>query len=231
MWNEFMYQVRLVCDNDPSNNSSYQLSKKGILTTEDGASSEMEAQPHFWGFHGCFKSSLPRMTDLLAREKMVCRNIVHARALKSRERKRRNAANWINDSASTSAFGAVEIKQGDGEIASILTPHCVGIDCVRSSFMKTHWSAASARFSTTFVNNPFGHKCDVRDRDSFHANTITSCVAANAISDDPIEHLRSAPESEVLLARQDLAISEAWMEDSMPMNVLGFDLRSYCNTT
>ncbi|GFQ65587.1 helitron_like_N domain-containing protein [Trichonephila clavata] len=40
---------------------------------------------------------------------------------------------------------------------------------------------------------------------SFHANTITSCVAANVIGDDPIEHLqcdRSAPESKVLLARQ-----------------------------
>ncbi|GFV34272.1 helitron_like_N domain-containing protein [Trichonephila clavipes] len=54
--------------------------------------------------------------------------------------------------------------------------------------------------------------------DSFHANTITSCVAANAIGDDSIEHLqcdRSASKSEALLLRQNLAISETWMEDSM----------------
>ncbi|GBP38357.1 hypothetical protein EVAR_36309_1 [Eumeta japonica] len=30
--------------------------------------------------------------------------------------------------------------------------------------MKTQWAAASARFNTTFVNNPFGHKCDVCNR-------------------------------------------------------------------
>ncbi|GFR32999.1 uncharacterized protein TNCT_707161 [Trichonephila clavata] len=30
--------------------------------------------------------------------------------------------------------------------------------------MKTHWAAASVRFTMMFVNNPFGHKCDVRDR-------------------------------------------------------------------
>ncbi|GFW98237.1 uncharacterized protein TNCV_331891 [Trichonephila clavipes] len=30
--------------------------------------------------------------------------------------------------------------------------------------MKTHPSAASARFNRMFVNNPFGHKCDVCDR-------------------------------------------------------------------
>ncbi|GFW23787.1 helitron_like_N domain-containing protein [Trichonephila clavipes] len=66
--------------------------------------------------------------------------------------------------------------------------------------------------------------------DSFQANTITSCVAAN--DDDPIEYLqceRSAPESEVLLARQNLVISETWMEDSMSVNVPGFHLRSYYN--
>ncbi|GFX12614.1 uncharacterized protein TNCV_3157351 [Trichonephila clavipes] len=81
-----------------------------------------------------------------------------------RERKRMNAIEWINDGASTSTVGAVEIMQVDDEIASILTPDFVGIYCVRSSFMKTHWGAASARFTTTFLNNPFGHKCDVCDR-------------------------------------------------------------------
>ncbi|GFV10596.1 putative mariner transposase [Trichonephila clavipes] len=68
---------------------------------------------------------------------------------------------------------------------------------------------------------------------SFHANIITSC-GANAIGDDPIKHLqcnRSAQELEVLLVRQNLAISETWMEDSMPVNVPGFDLRSSYNTT
>ncbi|GFV89253.1 uncharacterized protein TNCV_285861 [Trichonephila clavipes] len=69
-----------------------------------------------------------------------------------------NATEQINDGASTSAVVAVEIIQMDDEIASTLTPDCVGIDCVRWSFLKTHWVAASARFTTTFVNNPFGHK-------------------------------------------------------------------------
>ncbi|GFS56236.1 uncharacterized protein TNCV_2769141 [Trichonephila clavipes] len=30
--------------------------------------------------------------------------------------------------------------------------------------MKTLWAAANARFTTTFVKNPFGYKCDVCDR-------------------------------------------------------------------
>ncbi|GFU67465.1 uncharacterized protein TNCV_1599471 [Trichonephila clavipes] len=84
--------------------------------------------------------------------------------MQSQKRKRINVIEGINDGDSTSAAGAVEFKQVDDEIASILTPDCVGIDCVRSSFIKTHWSAASTRFTLTFVNNPFGHKCDVCDR-------------------------------------------------------------------
>uniref|UniRef100_T1IBU3 Uncharacterized protein n=1 Tax=Rhodnius prolixus TaxID=13249 RepID=T1IBU3_RHOPR len=77
-----------------------------------------------------------------------------------------NAAERINDGIRTSASGAVEIMQVDDEIASTSTTDCIGIDCVRSSIMKTHWAAASARFTTTFLNNPFGHtrKCDVCDR-------------------------------------------------------------------
>nr|CAD7589754.1 unnamed protein product [Timema genevievae] len=51
--------------------------------------------------------------------------------------------------------------QVEDEIASTSTTNCIGIDCVRSLIMKTHWAAASVRFITTFVNNPFGHKCDV----------------------------------------------------------------------
>ncbi|GFX42583.1 uncharacterized protein TNCV_261181 [Trichonephila clavipes] len=70
-----------------------------------------------------------------------------------------NANEWINN-------GASEIMQVDDKIASILTPDCVGIDRVRSSFMKTHWAAAGARITTT-VNNPFGHKCDVCDHPWF----------------------------------------------------------------
>ncbi|GFX98776.1 hypothetical protein TNCV_1503521 [Trichonephila clavipes] len=69
--------------------------------------------------------------------------------------------------------------------------------------------------------------------DSFHANTLTSCVAANAIGNVPIQHLQrdiSAPESEALLVRQNLGISETWIKDSMPVNELSSDLRSYCNT-
>ncbi|GFW66554.1 helitron_like_N domain-containing protein [Trichonephila clavipes] len=67
--------------------------------------------------------------------------------------------------------------------------------------------------------------------DSFHANT--SCVEANAIGDDPIELLqcgRCAQDLEVLPARQNLPISETWMEDSLSVDVLDFDLRLYCNT-
>uniref|UniRef100_T1I938 Uncharacterized protein n=1 Tax=Rhodnius prolixus TaxID=13249 RepID=T1I938_RHOPR len=75
-----------------------------------------------------------------------------------------NAAERINDGVSTSAAGAVEIMQVDDEIVSTSTMDCIGIDCVRSSIMKTHWAAASAPFTTTFANNPFGHKCDVCDR-------------------------------------------------------------------
>ncbi|GFY08725.1 uncharacterized protein TNCV_5006381 [Trichonephila clavipes] len=52
----------------------------------------------------------------------------------------------------------------DDEIAFLYLHRTVGIYCVRSSYMKTHWAAASARFTTTFVNNPFGHKCDVYAR-------------------------------------------------------------------
>ncbi|GFR14861.1 uncharacterized protein TNCT_646261 [Trichonephila clavata] len=55
-----------------------------------------------------------------------------------REHKRMNAAELIKDSASTSLARVVEIIQEDDEIASTLTSDCVGIDCVRSLFMKTH---------------------------------------------------------------------------------------------
>ncbi|GFT35409.1 uncharacterized protein TNCV_922361 [Trichonephila clavipes] len=72
-----------------------------------------------------------------------------------------NAAERINDGANTSAAVTVEIIQVYDEIASVLFPDCVGINCVRPLFMKTHWAAASARFTTTFVNNPFGLTCDV----------------------------------------------------------------------
>ncbi|GFW80210.1 hypothetical protein TNCV_461171 [Trichonephila clavipes] len=64
------------------------------------------------------------------------------------------------------------------------------------------------------------------------ANTIANWVSANAIG-DLIEYLqcdKSTPKLEVLLARQNLAISETWMEETMPVNVPGFDLRSYSNT-
>ncbi|GFV57864.1 transposable element Tcb2 transposase [Trichonephila clavipes] len=60
-----------------------------------------------------------------------------------------NATEQINDAASTIASGTVEILQVDDEIASILPSDYVGINCVRSSFMKTHWAAASAHFTTT----------------------------------------------------------------------------------
>ncbi|GFW26849.1 uncharacterized protein TNCV_1376921 [Trichonephila clavipes] len=52
------------------------------------------------------------------------------RAKQCRERKRMNAAERINNRTSTSAAGTVEIMQVDGEIASILTPDCIGIDFI-----------------------------------------------------------------------------------------------------
>ncbi|GFX41283.1 uncharacterized protein TNCV_1653661 [Trichonephila clavipes] len=81
----------------------------------------------------------------------------------SRERKSMNATERIYDGASITAAGAVEVLQVDDEIASILTQDYVGINCVRWSSMKTHCAVASAHFTMTFVNNPFGHKCDVYD--------------------------------------------------------------------
>ncbi|GFW23791.1 uncharacterized protein TNCV_1493751 [Trichonephila clavipes] len=59
------------------------------------------------------------------------------RVKQCRECNRMNATKWINDGASTSAAGTVEIMQVDDEMASLLTPDCVGIDCVRSLIMKT----------------------------------------------------------------------------------------------
>ncbi|GFY06261.1 hypothetical protein TNCV_2680531 [Trichonephila clavipes] len=52
------------------------------------------------------------------------------------------------------AFGDGQVS-GCGNRFYIDNGH-VSIDCVRSSFMKTHWEAAIARLTTTFVNNPFG---------------------------------------------------------------------------
>ncbi|GFX44725.1 hypothetical protein TNCV_2428091 [Trichonephila clavipes] len=63
----------------------------------------------------------------------------------------------------------------------------------------------SARLHSTFAN----HLIDLQSYD------------ANAIGDDliePLQYERSAPVSEVLLARHNLAISETWVEDSMPVN-------------
>ncbi|GFS67623.1 uncharacterized protein TNCV_4363201 [Trichonephila clavipes] len=68
-----------------------------------------------------------------------------------------NAAERIIDGASIPAAGAIETMQVDDEIASILTPDCVEIDFVRSSFIKKHYAAGSAHFTTKFVNNLFGH--------------------------------------------------------------------------
>nr|CAD7569484.1 unnamed protein product [Timema californicum] len=86
------------------------------------------------------------------------------------------AAERINDGASTSAAGAVEIMQVDDEIASTSPTDCIGIDCVRSSIMKIHWAAASARFIKTFVNNPFGHNVtEVHRRRRFCLQGSTLC--------------------------------------------------------
>ncbi|GFU94811.1 uncharacterized protein TNCV_4552631 [Trichonephila clavipes] len=91
-----------------------------------------------------------------------------------------NVTERINGSVSTSAAETFEIMQVDDEITSILTLDCVGINCVRSSFMKTHRAAASARFTTTFVNNLFGHKwdcprCHVRMNLGIHLSSSGCC--------------------------------------------------------
>ncbi|GFU16059.1 uncharacterized protein TNCV_1300151 [Trichonephila clavipes] len=80
------------------------------------------------------------------------------RVIQCRERKKMNATERISNGDSISTAGAIEIMQVDDEISSILTQDCVGIDFVRWSFMRRHWAAASARFTTTFANNPFGHQ-------------------------------------------------------------------------
>ncbi|KAJ9575861.1 hypothetical protein L9F63_007269 [Diploptera punctata] len=58
--------------------------------------------------------------------------------------------------------------QVDDVIASISAPDCIDIDCVyvRSPIMEIHWVAAGARLTITFVNNPFGHKCNVCDQEA-----------------------------------------------------------------
>uniref|UniRef100_T1I3Z2 Uncharacterized protein n=1 Tax=Rhodnius prolixus TaxID=13249 RepID=T1I3Z2_RHOPR len=106
-----------------------------------------------------------------------------------------NAAERINDGVSTSAAGAVEIMQVDDEIASTSTTDCISIDCVRSSIMKTHWAAASACFTTTFVNNPFGHKCDVCDRLWFRRSLeLTKAnlpLLNNTFPEEPVAYSRT----------------------------------------
>lgn len=72
-----------------------------------------------------------------------------------------NVKEWMRPSGSTTV--PVHLRL-DEKIASTSTTNCIyrGIDCGRPSIMKTNW--ASTRFTTTFVNNPFEHKCDVYDR-------------------------------------------------------------------
>ncbi|GFV25455.1 uncharacterized protein TNCV_1147251 [Trichonephila clavipes] len=85
--------------------------------------------------------------------------------MQCRERKRMNATERINDGASTSAAGAVEIMQTDDEIASIIdTGLCRHQLRTMVIYEDILGNTASARFTTTFVNNSFGHKCDVSDR-------------------------------------------------------------------
>ncbi|GFX12633.1 uncharacterized protein TNCV_3157541 [Trichonephila clavipes] len=80
-----------------------------------------------------------------------------------RERLRMNDVERINYDVGTPVTGAIVVMQWNDEMAFILTSNGECIDCVRS-FMKTHWAATSARFSLTFVNNPFRHKSNVCNR-------------------------------------------------------------------
>ncbi|GFU85706.1 uncharacterized protein TNCV_3181941 [Trichonephila clavipes] len=57
------------------------------------------------------------------------------RVKQCRKGKQMNAAEGINDGASTYAAVNVEIMQVDDDIAFILTLDCVSIDCVSSSFL------------------------------------------------------------------------------------------------
>jgi hypothetical protein len=78
------------------------------------------------------------------------------------------AAQRAADVASTSAAAAHESMDvndvSDYATASEDRLDEMGVDFRRSVTMEEHWKSESERFENTFVNNPFGHECDVCDR-------------------------------------------------------------------
>ncbi|KAJ8888385.1 hypothetical protein PR048_007875 [Dryococelus australis] len=89
-----------------------------------------------------------------------------------------------------------EPMQVDDVIASASTPEIIDIHCVRSPIMKTHWAAASALFATTFVNNPFGHKCN-----SSRRVAVVACAQGN----EPL--LKRQPQASQEEQQQEVTIS------------------------
>jgi hypothetical protein len=76
------------------------------------------------------------------------------------------AAQRAADGASTSAVAAEHEPMDVNDISDYATASEdildeVDVDFRRSVTMEEHWSSASERFENTFVNNPFGHQCDV----------------------------------------------------------------------
>ena len=92
-----------------------------------------------------------------------------------------NAAEWINDSASTSAAGMVENMQVNNKIACTSTLNCIGIYRVRSLIMKKHWAAACVRFNT----------CDVCDRLWFAPTTNKHLpLLKNTFPEEPVGNFK-----------------------------------------
>ncbi|GFQ86732.1 uncharacterized protein TNCT_365501 [Trichonephila clavata] len=131
------------------------------------------------------------------------------------ERKRMNAAERINDGVNTSTAGAIEIMQVDNEIASILTPDCRGTRGVPEIGPK-YVADTSRQSKKKFCDNVPDQRCLI----------LITVINAQTL----VAHSEDISFDSIINRSDYLEISETWMEDSMPMNVPGFDLRSYCNT-
>jgi hypothetical protein len=92
----------------------------------------------------------------------------YTRAAPDRERKKLKAAQYAADGVTTSA-AAVHEPLDVNDVSDFATASEgrldeMDMDFRRSVTMEEHSRSASDRFENTFVNNPFDHKCDVRDR-------------------------------------------------------------------
>ncbi|GFW87246.1 hypothetical protein TNCV_5125981 [Trichonephila clavipes] len=145
-----------------------------------------------------------------------------------------NAADRINDGASTVAAETVEIMQVDDEIASVLTPDCTGLYMTntRNDF-KFYHGFGQASPTVKEVRDEYQRLaphplptlvskvkklCDsVPDQRCLILITTINAQSLVTHSEDI--------SSDSIINRSDYsAISEIWMDYSMPVNVLGFDL-------